>query len=214
MCTIAMHWIEAEKMTRWRSGENNEREEKEEKKSKRGGAGEKKRQMVERTGKRKIQNKREKVEEVCTYCYIWDKRSEDCRNKIFLGLSLNSLLIFAHRQGCSLNHGFVEREQQMGHPSMELFLTTGHRMKIQFHSPQVNSANGIFCRTYLINWQKKGLKWNNVLLAILGKAKCAGRIFRFNPNSWIERVSIRECFRSRDRGWEIFGDRVWGRNNN
>lgn len=106
------------------------------------------------------------------------------------------------------------REQQMGHPSMELFLTTGHRMKIQFHSPQVNSANGIFCRTYLINWQKKGLKWNNVLLAILGKAKCAGRIFRFNPNSWIERVSIRECFRSRDRGWEIFGDRVWGRNNN
>ena len=109
MCTIAMHWIEAEKMTRWRSGENNEREEKEEKKSKRGGAGEKKRQMVERTGKRKIQNKREKVEEVCTYCYIWDKRSEDCRNKIFLGLSLNSLLIFAHRQGCSLNHGFVER---------------------------------------------------------------------------------------------------------
>ena len=47
-----------------------------------------------------------------------------------------------------------------------------------------------------------------------GKSKMCRRIFRFNPNSWIERVSIRECFRSGDRGWEIFGDRVSRWNNN
>ena len=46
------------------------------------GRGEK-RQMVELTGKRKIQNKREKVEEVCVahtlmYILFWHKRSKDC----------------------------------------------------------------------------------------------------------------------------------------
>ena len=39
--------------------------------------------MVELTGKRKIQNKREKVEEVCVahtlmYILLWHKRSKDC----------------------------------------------------------------------------------------------------------------------------------------
>ena len=137
----------------------------------------------------------------------------DNQLKIFLSY-LGTLLLFALQQSCSWIHIFVERVANG--PSIHPWNSFDdlHGIKFQFHSLQVNPANGIFCSTCLINWQKKRLKWNNVLLAILGKAKCARRIFRFNPNSWIERVSIRECFRSGDRGWEIFGDRVSGWNNN
>ena len=71
-------------------------------------------------------------------------------------------------------------EEQMFDPSTHASPLTSRGIKFQFDLPTSLSdapANGIS----LINWQKKGLKWNNVLLAILGKAKCAGRIFRFNP---------------------------------
>ena len=72
-------------------------------------AGEKKDKCWSRQGKGKYKTIKKRWNwKKSVHIVIWDKGSVYCRKDVSW-LSLNSVLIFAHQQACSLNHRFVER---------------------------------------------------------------------------------------------------------